>query len=65
MTATAILKKLTVPFITVAVIGGLLVASGQADALFRLTRNNLKATGTVVDISTDYFTMDTGSTEPP
>lgn len=65
MTATAIIKKFTIPLLTLFAIGGLLIASGQADALFNLTRNNLKATGTVVDISTDYFTVDTGGTEPP
>lgn len=65
MNTLLIVKKLTIPLVTLFAVGGLLIASGQAEALFKLTKNNLKATGTVVDVGSDEFMMDTGSTEPP
>lgn len=65
MTAVHILKKLSLPIIGILAIVGLLVASGQADALFSLTGNTLRATGTIVDVNSDSLLMDTGSTDPP
>ncbi len=65
MTATAVLKRLSIPLITLFAIGGILVASGSADAVFQLSRNDLRATGTVVDVESDLFVMDTGGSEPP
>lgn len=64
MTKSTVLKKISVPFIAVLALGGLLISSGQANALFDLSKSQLRATGTIVEIGSDKFMMDTGGTEP-
>ncbi len=64
MIKTSLFKKLMLPVAAVVVVGGLAVASGQADAIFNFSRSNLKVTGTVVEITDNSFILDTDSSDP-
>lgn len=65
MIHSSLFKKIAFPLAGFIALSFLLLVTGKANAIFDLSRNNLRATGTIVDIGNDTFTMDTGGSEPP